>query len=277
MVLTGELQMEITCPETRFFVLAWSEYLTKSTVRNLTLDQLVAVPHEVSYYTDLAIGPSIALTLQSDVVTLHYSDTSSVYGRLHPVASQILKVLQREPSISLQLYISACEPGPPTRASDKARSQRSRKRHTDRSLQVIIYGSRHLFNSIGTFLSGCRFADSKESTASTYLQQPQHCDRNVQYCNPHCLSPQTSHYVFTFDLEEPAQQSSTYVPSMYIAINFIDRFADVSASDMLGETESPSCLKTKLYRYGLASFSSSSKVLPSIVRITLVSAEWNSH
>ena len=59
----------------------------------------------------------------------------------------------------------------------------------------IVYGPRRLFDSIGEFLESC----------NVFLQDPQGCDRNVPYRNPHRLSGLDRYAPMTLDSEAVVQ------------------------------------------------------------------------
>jgi SWI/SNF-related matrix-associated actin-dependent regulator of chromatin subfamily A3 len=177
--------------------------------------------------------------LQPDSSTLVCADTLVEYGILDPVASKILSVLLKEPSIALQPQIDRPRNVPIAEPHERAMVKRRSKAMLQPVLQVIIYGARRLFESIGTFIAECRY----------YLQQPHNCDRNVEYRNPHCLSPEDGHYIFTHDLKSSIWQDNPHANKLYLDRNPIDAFTDSSQCDSLPETKTPSSLKTRLYRY----------------------------
>ena len=104
-------------------------------------------------------------------------------------------------------------------------------------LFAILYGPSSLFEAVGTFAARCHL----------YLQHPWHCDRNVPYRNPHCLSPEGGRIVTTFDLH--ATLSSFSHSSLEISANPIDLFADCAEQDALDEANTPTNLSTELYKH----------------------------
>jgi hypothetical protein len=179
--------------------------------------------------------------LQSDLSTLVSADTLVEHGILDPVASKIFSVLLKEHSISLQHQIDRPRNVPIAEAHDRAKFKRRSKVMPQPTLQVIIYGTRHLFESIGTFIAKCHY----------YLQQPHNCDRNVEYCNPHCLSPEKGQHIFTHDLYNSVGQDSPHASRLYLDCNPIDAFTDTSQCSLLEETRTPPSLKTRLYKYAI--------------------------
>lgn len=103
-------------------------------------------------------------------------------------------------------------------------------------LYAILYGSDEFFEPVGIFAARCKM----------YLQHPRHCEWNVPYRNPHCLSPEDGRIVYTFDLANTLQESTT---GFEISSNPIDLFADATIQDMLIDAETPQALSTKLYRH----------------------------
>ena len=153
--------------------------------------------------------------------------------------SSALSILQKEPSIALQLNIPYPHNMPNAKSHDRAISKRHSKRMPQPILHVIIYGARRLFESIGIFAAECHY----------YLQEPRNCDRNVEYCNPHRLSPEQEQHVFTHDLERSVDQDNPHANRLYLDRNPIDAFTDASQCSTLPETKTPLGLKTRLYPY----------------------------
>ena len=100
----------------------------------------------------------------------------------------------------------------------------------------VLYGPPALFESVGTFVARCNL----------YLQHPAHCDRNVPYRNPHCLSP-THSSIYTHDLNDylNIEHDSRLVSFQ----NPIDLFADASEREALVESDTPQALRTDLYQH----------------------------
>jgi len=188
---------------------------------------------------DVASADLFPLTLQSETSTLQDTETLTTYGQLDPLAAQMLNVLLQESSITLQLQ--AYMPGDYgiSHIEIKRRLKRLSKQIPQPSLHVIIYGARHLFELIGLFVSKYGY----------FIQQPYHCDRVVEYCNPHCLSPEFPQRVFTQDQQEPVWGNNFHAHRLYLNSNPIDAFADSSDCSALPETEPPLSLKTPLYRF----------------------------
>ena len=82
-----------------------------------------------------------------------------------------------------------------------------------------------------------------------FLQQPRDCDRNVEYCNPHCLSMESAKPLFTYDLKDSDELDTFHADRLYLNTNPIDAFVDTSTCIMLPETETPTALRTQLYKH----------------------------
>jgi hypothetical protein len=190
-----------------------------------------------NFDTTIDLSTPVPLKLQSDSVTLLNADTHATYGQLDPLVGRVLAALQQGTSIALQLQAVEPDNYGIDQMNDRARSRRSSKRMPPPSLHVIIYGARHLFKAVGDFIAKYHY----------FLQQPQHCNRNVEYCNPHCLSAESPQRVFTQDLDNFSGQQSLHVNKMYLNSNPIDAFTDASDCSKLPETETPRNLKTPLY------------------------------
>lgn len=104
-------------------------------------------------------------------------------------------------------------------------------------LFAILYGPSTLFEAVGTFTAKCHI----------YLQHPRHCNRNVPYRNPHCLSPEDSRIVYTLDLHDTV--GSYNVPVRGMLANPIDLFADATEQDALSDACAPQNLSTELYKH----------------------------
>ena len=177
----------------------------------------------------------LSLTPRTGSTILTRAESLTSYGTLDPFAAKALSVLQKEPSIVLQLDLAR----PHTQSQDRAIPKRQSKRVSQPVLRVIIYGARRLFESVGTFVAECHY----------FLQQPYGCDRNVEYCNPHCLSPESEHHIFTYELKTSTEQENPHANRPYLDCNPIDAFTDTSQNTTLPETKTPLSLKTILYRY----------------------------
>ena len=104
-------------------------------------------------------------------------------------------------------------------------------------LFAIIYGPSTLFEAVGKFAAKCNL----------YLQHPRHCDQNVPYRNPHCLSPQDGRIVYTFDLHATVGPFSGPEPEM--SANPIDLFADPAEQEALSDAYTPQNLSNELYKH----------------------------
>ena len=132
-------------------------------------------------------------------------------------------------------------------ASRSTESGKSMGRFCDKSKQsmslpplelfAVLYGSSTLFEAVGNFTAKCHL----------YLQHPRHCNRNVPYRNPHCLSPENDRIVYTFDLHTTVGSFSSPGPEM--SANPIDLFADAAEQDQLSDSYTPQGLSTELYKH----------------------------
>ena len=140
----------------------------------------------------------------------------------------------------LKLQIFA-ERTPSRDTSGAARKPKNRQKitgyETPLKLYIVIYGSLRLFESVGLFASKCNL----------FLQHPKYCEYNVPYRNPHCLTSQTLHDVYTHDLENLLELDPIVTPPALS--NPIDLFASSTEQEMLAECTSPSILRTPLYRH----------------------------
>lgn len=117
--------------------------------------------------------------------------------------------------------------------------EKSTSYKTSPTLQLfaILYGPSTLFEAVGTFAAKCHL----------YLQHPWHCDRNVPYRNPHCLTPEGGCIMSTFDHHATLGPLSHSGPDL--SANPIDLFADAAEQDALSEAHVPQNLSTELYKH----------------------------
>ena len=150
-----------------------------------------------------------------------------------------MTVYRRE--LILQIFADSIFEGP--KDDDNARktgpNARARipKARLSPDLYCILYGPSAFFEAVGLFTAKC----------GLFLQHPRHCDRNVLYQNPHCLSRDNMDRLYTHDLDhvlklEPAGESEIFH-------NPIDFFADTIDQDVLVDTDSPLALRTQLYKH----------------------------
>lgn len=104
-------------------------------------------------------------------------------------------------------------------------------------LHIILYGPPTFAEHVSFFASRCNL----------FLQHPWHCDRNVPYQNPQCLSPKNTDTLFTFDLSGILDLE--IVSDSELFLNPIDLFADSTEQETLLEAASPEALCTVLYRH----------------------------
>ena len=131
----------------------------------------------------------------------------------------------------------------PTRSEEVPRSRISsgtavKRQKIQRTLELcaVLYGSPAFSSAVGTFTAKC----------GLYLQHPEHCDRNVPYRNPQCLSSELGDTVFTLGMQNLINVTD---PGLEIAANPIDHFADASVQDVLSDAGTPSSLSAELYKH----------------------------
>lgn len=111
--------------------------------------------------------------------------------------------------------------------------QKRDKQHTW-FLNVIIYGPAILEEIIGESLSSRKL----------YLQDPLGCNRNVQYRNPHLLSPETQKITMTSSIEFAI--GNLEIEQLEIGPDLLARLMENQES--LLETNAPTGVKTSLFR-----------------------------
>ena len=134
-----------------------------------------------------------------------------------------VRQLQNSSSLRLQMYCQA-------KSGFVGRSYGKKLVQLQHELRVVVYGQASLSEPVGHYLQKCEF----------YLQDPEHCDCNVPYTNPQCLSH--DEIVMTGSLNCLESTSETVHDPSGI-------FDTLSTTLELAETETPKTLKTNLKRY----------------------------
>ena len=188
-----------------------------------------------SKYLDAEVThPPVFLRSSLDFLQLELT-SGSVIGRLDARYTKILGLLKDEQRLVLQLYLVAA-------FSQARRRRRARMQDADTAqpkdysatLSVVVYGSMDVFGTVGEFLSEC----------SENLQPPLNCNWDVPYRNPQSLSGRDENPPTTFQLE--SQRLSSHFEELGFCA---DPSASLESQDSLPETEAPSPIRTKLYRY----------------------------
>ena len=180
----------------------------------------------------------IPLSTEPNSGILLETETSGVLGKMELNSRKIIDVLGRAVTIQLFADFNVFRSDESNKSMGRS-CDKSRKYTSSSSLELFatIYGPNTLFEAVGVFAAKCHL----------YLQHPRHCNRNVPYQNPHCLSPKDSRIVYTFDLN--ATMGPFSCPGQEIPANPIDLFADAAEQDTLSDTYAPRNLSTELYKH----------------------------
>lgn len=186
-------------------------------------------------------GP-IALDVAGDFCTLLHARTGTIFGWLEPAAYKMMIVFQKE--LTVQLFADCISETQIEYTADsivrngKAKAKRKMsKAEKAIGLYAILYGPSSLFEAVGQFTANCNL----------FLQHPKHCNLNVPYQNPHCLSPETAETVYTKDISGKVYDESDAAIQDYQ--NPIDLFADSAEQEDLAVSRSPHALRTELYKH----------------------------
>ena len=183
-------------------------------------------------------GHPILVCLNPDGQTLIEVDIDGqerAVGTLRRKSVEILKTLHNGSSLSLQYFLrwisgSAYEGtfswGKEGRATSQPRW----------SLFVNLYGPTRLAEDVGSFAEACGIC----------LQDPEHCDRNVEYCNPHRLPRDDGAIFYTQSL--PRIEFTLGVEETIE--NPFDLLATTEDDDSFSDAPLPLGLRTMLYWYG---------------------------
>jgi hypothetical protein len=131
-----------------------------------------------------------------------------------------VRQLQKSSSLRLQLYCQA-------KSGFVGRSQGKKLVNLKYELCIVIYGQASLSETVGYYLQECEF----------YLQDPEHCDCNVPYTNPQCLSHGEIVMTGSINCLESTLET-VHDPSGI--------FDTLTTTLKLAETETPKTLKTNL-------------------------------
>lgn len=180
-------------------------------------------------------GPfPLPVTLVSDCNGFTSPNIAGEVARLESKTAQIFMVLCREPGVSIQAFLAGN-----TLPSGIHKRQHTKSIIVNQAKAIYlcanIYGPATISDSVGDFASKC----------GLYLQDPQHCDRNVEYQNPHRISFEDDVPVYT--------QSMHAFQHPRLEIKEIskpfDLFRDLELEESLTESEPCSAVRTKLYTY----------------------------
>ena len=205
------------------------------------LSQLVDLACNIVASEHVVDGPT-ALDIAGDCCTVIYPRTGTTFGWLEPASYKMMIVFQRE--LTVQLFADCipeqsleCTTDSPMRhVTAKAKSKMPKAKNVI-GLCVVLYGLPSLFEAVGEFIATCNL----------FLQHPRHCNRNVPYRNPHCLSPETPETIYTSDISEKLYNTPEAAIQDYQ--NPIDLFTDSAEQEDLAVTHSPPELRTKLYKH----------------------------
>ena len=141
----------------------------------------------------------------------------------------------------LSLQVFADQPVRKVREALCEDSQLERKSSKDKSrptieLYLILYGSPEAYDKVDRFAISC----------GIFLQHPRHCDRNVLYQNPQCLSRKEGKPIFTNDLIDTINAAERQTLA---SLNPIELFTDNSEQEWLKEAHTPADLRTTLYKH----------------------------
>jgi hypothetical protein len=130
------------------------------------------------------------------------TDDANIRGKVSPDFTFLTEALLAEKSLELQVIYQSIDP-PKLLSSGKR--LRAPVASSKCSLDIILYGSAELGDSICSFIDECNeYLDDKQKL---YLQDPVGCNRNVPYCNPQRLPPMDPRAIqLTFDLTQKSHQ-----------------------------------------------------------------------
>ncbi|KAI9659384.1 MAG: alpha-1,6-mannosyltransferase [Bathelium mastoideum] len=157
---------------------------------------------------------------------LHESDSSEI-GVLGPDIAKAIRVLSEDPDIDLQIRCTIKFDQSPSRARRKLKTTLT----CWARLSIIVYGVLSNFDCVGDYIEDC----------GLYLQDPDGCNRNVPYRNPHRLSGMDKYPPMTIeqDLKNASIQQKAYTVADDVA-------GLLESQQDLPETATPSSVITPL-------------------------------
>ena len=188
----------------------------------LTFSKLVFIlPTKSQWHSErpAQLNP-VPMTISQDSTAVAEESNVNEVTLLDSRDSKIIKALKADAAIILQVLAVR------TRVMHTA-TGRTRKGldSTSYNLCVNIYGPRDLFDLFGAFATQCKM----------FLQDPKHCDRDVEYLHPHRMP--FDEVVYTKSLE-PLDPESTLSKIEFRQPQ--DLFRDFELDDDLAETSPPS-------------------------------------
>lgn len=191
-----------------------------------------------STLTDNGLQTPVHLHIPLDSCSIVDANTNKTIGELSRNARKVMDVLQQE--LSIQAFVDQSPTRHPSSVESETSKQPNRARQGTPKLHlelfIILYGLPTAFDNVGKFTATCNL----------YLQHPKHCNRNVPYKNPHCLTPRQNETIYTYDLAQARTASDHYTDSLP---NPIDLFTGGEDQAGLEEADSPHHLRTQLYRH----------------------------
>ena len=221
-------------PDTEYSSNIWYGFDCRQNSHSLTrpIVQIVDLDFTMSASYSICEIP-IPLNVSEDSCTLIDAMSKISFGCLGRDSRKILEVLQKK--VSIQLFADKLD----LVARKKTRTSRTKSNNLDLGIVLcaILYGAQSLFEPVGLFVAKCKL----------FLQHPRNCDRNVQYRNPHCLSPQENKYPYTYNLDDALRNDAGH--TLKIPLNPIDLLADAVGQGTLVGTKTPQTLRTILYNH----------------------------
>ena len=183
----------------------------------------------------IATGPDPINVLRDGIVAaqvchdrVFLESGSSDIGTIDPETAKAIRVLSEDTNTFLQLQCRI-----------KTEFLPSPKRQLPKTipithihLSILIYGPFRNFDAVGNYVEECGF----------YLQDPEGCNRNVPYRNPHRLSGTQKNPPMT--LERELEHANSKRRAYGVASDFLDA---LNSQDGLQEKVTPGPVKTPLY------------------------------
>ncbi len=165
--------------------------------------------------------------------SLKYSESGLSYIQLQDRTLNILKVLSDRAKVNFQFLLQGNAHGEELAPITIKRKGEHAQHHKEVRLSVTLYGPRDTAGDVGVWLGKCNL----------YLQMPENCDRNVPYCNPHCLSFNDDDQLTTFELF--AESADSVTAGKFESTQFL---AGLDNEECLEEAPQPSNIETTLHK-----------------------------
>ena len=169
-----------------------------------------------------------------DEVLLKHPEYDQPVAKLSQNTSKILKTMQEHAKVIYEFYIRSSITENRSMITQTKRIKKVPGPQKSQKLLVIIYGPFDLAERVGEWLSSLHM----------FLQEPELCEKDVPYKNPHSLTFDDDERITTFHLA----QNKSAARTMEVQKN-VDLFADLYNDYPFEEAQQPPAISTSLHKH----------------------------